>query len=223
MTRRQWTGLAGVLFGIAMFVGVILAGTTPNSTGSGAIDRYTDYWSDSDHQDKAAMSAILHTYAWVLLVVFAAGLRSLLSVLADGVERFVVLAAGAASAALFGVGAALVNAPGVAAAETGYEPDGNQALLLESVGYYALSTGMMMAAAMAVAFGLANRRARIVPQWTLVLTGLFALVGLGSIFVAWVGFMLLPLWAVVMGGLLLLTRGDDATVDGVGTRESVAA
>ena len=211
MTRRQWTGLAGVLFGIVMLVGVFISGTTPDSTGSGAAERYTKYWSDSGHQDKASIAAIIHTYAWVLLVVFAAGLRSLLNVLDDGVERFVVLAAGTASAALFGVGAALVNAPGVAAAETSYKADGNQALLLESVGYYALTAGMMMAAAMAVAFSLANRRGRIVPQWTLVLSALLGLAGLGSIFSAWVGFMLLPLWAVVMGGLLLLTRGAGDT------------
>jgi hypothetical protein len=59
---------------------------------------------------------------------------------------------------------------------------------------------------MAVAFTLANRRARLVPQWTTVLTGLLALVGVGSVFAAWIGFMLLPLWAVVMGACLLLTR-----------------
>ena len=43
-------------------------------------------------------------------------------------------------------------------------------------------------------------------QWTIVLTVLLALAGLGSIFTAWLGFMVLPLWAVVIGVCLLATK-----------------
>jgi hypothetical protein len=34
-------------------------------------------------------------------------------------------------------------------------------------------------------------------------------VALGSIFVAWVGFMLLPVWSVLMGVCLLVTRSAE--------------
>lgn len=207
MTRRQWTGLAAVLFGIAMVTGVLVSGTTPDSQGSGAVQRYTDYWSDGDHQDKAALGSILLTYACVLLALLAAGLRSLLST--SALSR-VVLGTGTAAAALLAAAAPLLNGPGVASAEGGYQPDGNEALLLEPIGYYTAATAMMMAAAMAVAFGIANRTERVVPQWTLVPGGLLGLVALGSIFAAWVGFMLLPLWSVLVGGCLLATRGAAA-------------
>jgi asparagine N-glycosylation enzyme membrane subunit Stt3 len=70
----------------------------------------------------------------------------------------------------------------------------------------------MAAAVMAVAFSLSNRRARVVPQWTLVLSALLAIAGLGSIFTAWIGFMVLPLWGVVMGVCLLATK-DPVAVD----------
>jgi hypothetical protein len=211
MTRRQWTGLAGVLFGALMLAGILTSGTTPDSSGAGAVDRYTKHWSDSGQQDRAVIGSIVLLYAWVLLACFAAGLRQLLLALAESPLRSIVHGTGTAAAALFAVGGVMVNGAGVAAAESsGYQVDGNDALLLESVGYYVLTAGMMMGATMAVAFSVANRGARLVPAWTVVLTGLMAVVGLGAIFLAWAGFMLLPAWAVVMGLCLLLTRGPQA-------------
>lgn len=212
MSRRQWIGLAGVLFGIAMFAGITMSGTTPDSGGSGAAERYQEYWADSGHADRAAYGTMVLTYATALLVLLSSGLAWLVRRLDDGPLPMAVLAGGAASAAGFGAGAALLNGPGNAAAESGYEPDGGSALLVEAIGYYTTTAAVMAAAVMAVAFSLSNRRARVVPQWTMVLTALLALAGLGSIFTAWIGFMVLPLWAVVMGVCLLATK-EPAPVD----------
>src|SRR5687768_11572676 len=99
MTRRQWTGLAGLLFAAAMIAGVAIAGTTPD-TGAGAAERYTEYWSKGSNQDKAATSGIVLTYATVLLVCFVAGLRHLLRRADDGPLPGLVGAAGTAGAAL---------------------------------------------------------------------------------------------------------------------------
>lgn len=209
MTRRQWTGLAGVLFGVLMVAGVFISGATPNSTGSGAVDRYTEYWSDKGNQDKASYGSIVMTYACVLLVCFAAALSRLLRARDDGPLPSLVLGAGAGAGALIGIGGPLVNGAGLAAAETGYKADGNMALMLESVGYYALTAGIMLAAAMAVAAALSNRRAAVLPGWTLFLAGLLGLVALGSIFTAWIGFLLFPIWAIVVGAVLLATRDGE--------------
>ena len=214
MSRRQWTGLAAVLFGAVMLAGVITSGTTPDATGSGAVERYQDYWEDSGHQDRAALGSIILTYACVLLLAFAAGLRHLLRRLDDGPLPSVVLAGGVAAAALLGAGGPLVNAVGIASAESGYEVDGNSALLLEGVGYYLLTTGIMSAGAMVVAASLSNRRSRVLPQWTVVLTVIVALATLGSIFTAWIGFIAFPVWAVVVGGCLLALRDTVGTEDG---------
>ena len=213
MTRRQWTGIAGVLFGVLMLVGLFTTGTTPDSDGGCATARYTSYWSDGDHQDRAALGTVILLYAWVLLACFAAGLRHLLQGLGDSALRSVVHGAGTAAAALLAVGSILVNGVGLAANESsGFKVDGNSAILLEDVSYYVLSVGVMMAAAMAVAFALANRAVRLVPMWSIVVSALLALAGIGSLFTAWLGFIVLPAWAVVVGGLLLATRGADDRV-----------
>lgn len=212
MSRRQWIGLAAVLFGVIMFVGIVSSGTTPDRDGSDAAELYETFWADDSNSDAASRGSILLTYATVLLLLTASGLHWLLRRVDDGPLPVVVLAGGVASAAGFGVAAALLNGAGLAAAEGGYEPDGGSALLVESIGYYTATAAVMAAAAMAVAFSLSNRRARVVPQWTLVLSALLGLAALGSIFSAWVGFMLLPLWGVVVGVCLLATK-ESAPVD----------
>ena len=220
MSRRQWTGIAGLLFGATMLIGIFVSGTTPDSTGSGAIDRYTEFWAEGDNQDRAAWGSMILTYSIPLLVGFAAGLSRLLRRTDDGPLPSVVLAAGTAAAALLGVGGALMNGAGLAGAESGYQADGNEALLLESVGYYALTAAMMCAGAMALATGLSNRTVRMLPAWTVVLAALLGLVVLGSIFTAWIGFMLLPIWAIVVGVCLLATPDREAAAE---HREAVPA
>lgn len=206
MTRRQWTGLGALLFGVVMLTGVLVTGSTPDSDGAGAVARYTDYWKSSDHQDKSVLASVVLTYACVLLLTMAAGLRQLLAARDDGPLPALVLSAGTAAAVLLGVGAVLANGVGIAGAEGGYQTDGNHGLLVESVGYYILTLAMMAGAAMAVAASLSNRRARQLPQWTAVVTALLALSALGSIFTAWIGFMLFPGWAIVIGVCLLAVR-----------------
>jgi hypothetical protein len=223
MTRRQWTGLAGVLFGIAMLAGLFTSGTTPDSDGAGAVERYTTYWSDGGHQDRATFGVFILVYAWVLLACFVAGLRHLLQGLGDSALRSVVHGTGTAAAALLAVGATLVNGVGLAGSESsGFKVDGNLAILFEDVSYWVLSAGIMMAAAMAVAFALANRRARLVPAWSMVFSVILGLAGLGGGFTAWLGFLALPIWAIVVGVLLLATRGSDMTADAVTARDTVA-
>lgn len=212
MSRRQWVGLAGVLFGAVMLTGIFLSGTTPDSTGSGAVDRYTEYWADGDNSDRAAWGSVVLTYAVPLLLCFAAGLSRLLRRSDDGPLPSLVLGAGGAAAALFATGGALMNGVGIAAAESGYRADGNDGLLLEAVGYYTLTAAMMCAGTMAVAAALSNRSARLLPAWTLVLAALLGLTALGSIFTAWIGFMLLPVWAIVVGICLLAGRQSHSPV-----------
>lgn len=220
MSRRQWIGLAAVLFGVIMFVGIVSSGATPDRDGSDAAELYRAHWADESNSDAASRGSIMLTYATVLMVLMTAGLHWLLRRVDDGPLPVVVLATGVASAAGFGATGALINGVGNAAAEGGYEPDGGSALLVESIGYYTATASVMAAAAMAVAFSLSNRRARVVPQWTLVLSALLGLAAAGSIFTAWAGFMLLPLWAVVVGVCLLATK-ERATGDATPETASV--
>ena len=207
MTRRQWTGLAGLVFGAGMLGAIALFGSTPDSDQADAVAKYTEFWADDDYQQRASTGQVIFTYLTVLLLCFAAGLRKVVGA-DNSAAKSVILAAGTSAAVLLTVGSTLISGVGLAGAESsGYKVDGNHALLLESVGYYILVAGTMSAAAMAVAVSLENRRTRVLPAWTIVLTGLLALGQLGSIYTAWSGFFLLPAWSIVIGICLLVTKG----------------
>lgn len=216
--------MAGLVFGAAMFGAIALIGSTPESDGADAIARYTEFWSDEDKQSKASLGQVLFSYLTVVLVCFAAGLRKVVGA-DNSAAKSVILAAGTASAALLMVGGTLVSGVGLAGAETdGYKVDGNQALLLEGLGYYVLVAATMTAAAMAVAVSLDNRRTRALPAWTIAVTGLFALGQLGSIYTSWSGFFLMPIWCVIIGVCLLATKGPAADSEAsAAARDSVAA
>jgi hypothetical protein len=210
MTRTRWTGLAGVLFGIVLFVGGALAGSTPDSSGSGAPDRYLKYWTNSDHQDKAWIATLILSYISVLLVAFAAGLRDRLRAVDAGPLPSFVLASGAVSAALLVAGAMASLTVGATASEAeSLKVDGSIALMFDHLGYGILAPGLMAGAAMAVAVGIVTLRTRVLPVWTAYLGFLIGLGGLGSYFSAWTGFFVLPLWSVVIG-IVLLMRSEAA-------------
>lgn len=210
MSRRQWIGASGIVFGILFFTGVFVAGETPDAEGSGAAARYAEHWANTDNQDKASLSGIILIFSVGALICFASGIAHLLRARDDGPLPGLVLAAGAAAAALFGSGAALINGVGLAAAETGYQPDGGAALLVESIGYYVLVAAATAIAVMVTAIGISNRRSRVLPQWTAILSGLLVLAAAGSIYTAWASFMILPLWAAVIGIVLLVSKAGAA-------------
>jgi hypothetical protein len=215
MTRTRWTGLAGLLFGIALFGSIITAGTTPDSDGAGAADRYANYWNNDSHRTRAVIAAMMFSYVFVVGIAFAAGLRDRLRSVDSGPLPSLVLAAGTAANVLLMAGATLGMIIGITAKDSsGFKVDGSTALLFDSTGYGLLAAGIMAAGAMTVVTGIVTLRTRVLPAWTAWLGFLVGLAGLGSYFTAWVDFMLLPLWAAVVGVVLLLR--SDATVDGPG-------
>lgn len=195
-----------------MIAGILVAGSTPDTDRKNPAELYQAYWSSSSHQDRAAASSIILSFACVLLVAFAAALAGLLRQRDEGPLPTVVGAGGTAAAAMLAAGAALLNGIGVAAMDSHYEPDGNTAILFENAGYLAAAVGMMSAAAMVVAWSMSNRRARVVPQWTLAVGVLVAIAGLGSYFTAWTLFMLLPAWSAIVAICLLVQREQPETV-----------
>lgn len=209
MSRRQWTGLAGLLFGATMITGIFVAGSTPDTDRKNPADLFAAYWNNSSHQDHAAISAVVLSFTAVLLISFAIGMAGLLRQRDDGPLPTLVAAGGATAAALLAAGSAVLNGVGVAAMDSHYQPDGNTAILFENTGYLIAAVGMMSAAAMAVAWSLSNRRARLIPQWTLVATVLVAIAGLGSFFTAWFLFMLMPAWSAIVGICLLTLRDSE--------------
>ena len=207
MTRTRWTGLAGLLFGALFFATVMFAGSTPDSDSADAVQKYADYWKDDSHQSHALIAAMLLSYAFLVLVLFSAGLRDRLRAVDAGPLPSFVLAAGTASATLLLAGGAIGLAVGVTADESkAFEVDGKTAMLADSTSYGLMAPGLMAGAAMAVVVGIVTLRTKALPAWTAWLGFLLGLTALGSYFSAWAGFIGLPLWAAVVGIVLLLQR-----------------
>ena len=210
MTRTRWTGLAGLLFGITFFLTVMFAGTTPESDDVDSVQKYADYWKDTDHSSKAVWAAMLLSYAFLVLVAFAAGLRDRLRAVDAGPLPSFVLAAGTVSAALLLAGGQLGLSIGVTLDQSkGYDVDGKTAMLFDSVAYQVMAPGLMAGAVMAVVVGILTLRTKVLPTWTAWLGFLLGLTALGSYFSAWAGFFGFPLWSAVVGVALLL-RADAA-------------
>ena len=208
MTRTRWTGLAGLLFGLVFFGINIFGPSTPDQNGHDAVNKYAAYWSNHDHQIKARVAMLLASYACILLLAFAAGLRDRLRAVDAGPLPSYCLAAGTAAAALLGSGAGISFAVGLAGADTSsFKADGALGVLVDEAGYGMLAIGLMAAGSMAVAVGIVTLRTRVLPAWTAWLGFLLGLSVVGSLFSAWTAFIGLPLWSVVVG-ITMLVRTD---------------
>lgn len=222
MTRTRWTGLAGVLFGVAFFGIGALAGSTPDVGASDAPERFARYWNDNDHQSRAFLAALLVSYVFLLLLAFTVGLRDRLRSVDAGPLPTLALAAGTAASVLIAAGGMVSTAVGVTGdGSGGFEADGGTALLLDNLGYQLLASALMAAAVMVVATGLVSMRTRVLPVWTAWFGFVIGLAALGSFFSAWTGFFLLPAWCLVVG-LVLLLQKDAHDADGTTGVDSAA-
>ncbi|MBK5307605.1 MAG: DUF4386 family protein [Frankiaceae bacterium] len=223
MTRNRWTGLTGVLFGISFFAAAFTAGTTPDMGESNATEKFATYWNDTSHQSKAAITALVMTYVFLLLIAFAAGLRDRLRAVDAGPLPSLVLAAGVAAAVLILAGAQVGSIIGLTADQSsGYKVGGELALTLDTLAYQLFAPGLMAAGVMAVCTSLVTLRTRVLPAWTAWIGFLVGLAAVGSVFSAWTNFFLLPVWALVIG-LVLLMRGDAEPLDADAASVSGAA
>jgi hypothetical protein len=215
MTRTRWTGMAGLLFGIGFFFTVVFAGTTPESDNANSVQLYADYWKDTSHQSHSVWAAIALSFAFLLLIAFAAGLRDRLRAVDPGPLPSLVLAAGTASAALLLAGGQLGLSIGVTLDQSkGFDVDGKTAMLFDSVAYQIMAPGLMAGAVMATVVGILTLRTRVLPAWTAWLGFLLGLTAVGTYYSAWAGFFGFPLWSAVVGIALLLR--SDAAADGPG-------
>ena len=209
MTRTRWTGLAGLLFAIGFALTVKYAGSTPDTGGSDAAQKYADYWKDTTHQSHAVWAAFLLSYSFLLLIAFVVGLRDRLRTVDSGPWPAFVLAAGVTAAALLLVGGQIGLAIGVTADQAkAFKVDGSTAMLFDNAAYQVMAPAFMAAAVMAVFVGLVTLRTRVLPVWTAWLGFLLGLTAVGSFFTAWIGFVGFPLWAAVIGIVLLLQKDD---------------
>jgi len=193
--------LAGVLAGLLFLVGLVLNRTDPSSE-TGPVKTFS-YWHDNHGQHQIVGLLVAPLVAFLLLF-FGAGLKRRLEYGSDDSGHGSVAFGGALLAvAIF----ALVGMLEGAMANAAHEGERQAVYTLNQLHSYDWLGWNAAFAAMLLATGLGARRNRMLPAplaWVTIAIGVSLLTPLGFF-----GFMLLPLWLIVVG--LLLSRGQTAS------------
>ena len=207
---NRWLALAGILFAILFVVGFLFASSIDTSESDAKI--ISDV-KDSGTQTFTIVGAYLMAAAAVLLLCFAARLRTLLGEAEGGHETLAGLAfvGGGVCATLIMVGAfALAAVP--AALVFGNSPDptnADAARFIPQFGFGIVLVGAMFSAiVMMLSTSIIALRTGVLPAW-------FGWLGIvASIVVLFSAFFFpviaLPIWALVAGILLLRSGGAKA-------------
>ena len=190
--------LAGVLAGLLFFVGLFLNRSDPSSE-TGPADTFA-YW-HADHGRHQIVGLLVAPLIAFLLVFFGAGLKRRLE--QDGASSghgSVAFGGALLAAAVFALVAMLEGAMANAA----HAGEQQAVYTINQIHSYDWLGWNAAFAAMLLATGVGARRNRILPGWLTWVTiaiGLSLLTPLGFF-----GFLLLPVWLIVVG--LLLFRGS---------------
>lgn len=188
--------LAGVLAGLMFFAGLLLLRNDPPSET--AVAETFSYWQDNrgQHQISGLLLAPLIAF---LLVFFGAGLQRRLSRdSGDSGHGLVAFGGAILAAAAF----ALVGMLEGAAANAAHENQRQAVYTLSQLHSYDWLAWNAAFAAVLLATGLGARRNGMLPSplaWATIVIGASLLTPLGFF-----GFLLVPLWLIVVG--LMLTR-----------------
>lgn len=205
---NRWLALAGILFAILFVVGFLFASSIDSSESDANI--ISDV-RDSGTQTATIVGAYLMAVAAVLLLCFAARLRSLLGEAEGGRETLAGLAfvGGGVCATLIVVGAfASATVPGAIVFGSAPDPtNADAARFFPQFGFGIILVGAMFAAIlMILSTSIITLRTGVLPAWF----GWFGVVvSVVLLFgAAFFPVIALPIW-VLIGGILLLGRTGD--------------
>lgn len=204
--------LAGVLAGLLLLAGLVLLRNDPSSE-TGPAETFS-YWQDNRGQHQIIGLLVAPLIAFLLLF-FGAGLkRRLEHGSGDSGHGSVAFGGALLAAATF----ALVGMLEAAMTNAAHEGERRAVYTLNQLHSYDWLGWNAAFAAVLLATGLGARRNRMLPTplaWATIVIGASLLTPLGFF-----GFILLPLWLVVVG--LLLSRGKTTSPDAVASRPIVA-
>jgi hypothetical protein len=188
---------AGVLAGLLFFVGLVLNRTDPSSETGPA--KTFAYWQDNHGQHQIVGLLVAPLIAFLLLL-FGAGLKQRLDAGCGDAGYGSVAFGGTLLAAATFVLVGMLEAAMASAAHVGEEQAVYTLNQLHSYDWLGWNPAF---AAVLLATGLGARRGRMLPApvaWATIVIGASLLTPLGFF-----GFMLIPLWLIVVG-LLLFRR-----------------
>lgn len=198
---ERWAGLAGIAY-VALFLVAFALGIEV-----GRSDReILDYYADSGHRTREVVAFFLIAAAALALMLFANGLRSLISRAEGNPAPLAALswAGGITSAAMVLAGNAVSRATAFAAMEDDFQLDPNTRRLFEVAGLLLLASGAIAAILLVVAVSVAALRLGVLPRW-LGWAGLVAAVLL-PLAVGFIGFLVLWAWVLAVSAALALNR-----------------
>lgn len=205
---ERWAGLAGIAY-VALFLVAFALGIEV-----GPSDReILDYYADSGHRTREVVAFFLIAAAALALMLFANGLRSLISRAEGNPAPLAALswAGGITSAAMVLAGNALSRATAFAAMEDDFQLDPNTRRLFEVAGLLLLASGAIAAILLVVAVSVAALRLGVLPRW-LGWAGLVAAVLL-PLAVGFIGFLVLWAWVLAVSAALALNRTPSMAMD----------
>ncbi|MGZ4375792.1 MAG: hypothetical protein ACXVR9_13530 [Gaiellaceae bacterium] len=195
----RWASWTGPVFGVLLFLGVIVGGNTPDANATPA--HVVAYY--ASHQGSQQASCFLIAYALVFGLFFGGALRSYLrarstgdGLIAVGFAGMAVLAAGAG--VLAGINFAATDVP------TKISPSAMQALnVLQNDVFFGLLIGTCV---FLIGNGLAIvRSAAALPAWLGWVAALLGVVAVTPI--GWIVLLFaLPLWSLIVGVLMFLRQ-----------------
>lgn len=205
MSSTRWAALAAILFAVFLAASVILAGGPPD--GNDPDQKWIDYYSDSGHQTMLLIAAYCASLSAIALIAFATVVFRSVSA-----SPLPLLARGCAyvAATAFALGA-VAQASVAAGAKFDSSPvDAASARYLQSLGLGSvLVVGALVAAAMIAAISALWLKEKTMPAW-LAWFGFVCALALCAAIV-WIPMVALPIWALVVGVVLLLRSADSLT------------
>jgi len=205
---ERWAGLAGLAF-VAFYVGAFALGIEVGDKDQEILT----YYGSSSHRTKEIVAFFFISGAALSLVILVTALRSLIVKREERPWSLSALAwaGGVMAGTLVLAGNAVSRAPAFASMDDNFTLDPNQARLLNDLGFMLFASATLAAILLVVAVSLATLRYSVLPRWV----GWFGfpIAVLLTLGIAFVGFLFLALWVVVVA-IALLARRSSSTATG---------
>ena len=204
---ERWAALAGVAF-VALYVAAFSLGIEVGDSDQAI----RDYYASSGHRTKEMVAFFLISGAAISLVIFAAGLRSLIAKVEGEPRTVTAIAWGGAlvASALVLTGDAVSRTPAFASFDDNFTLDPNSARLLNDMGFMLFASGTLAAILLAVGVAVAALRYGAFPRWLGWLSLPFA--ALFTLGIGFAGYLFFALWVLIVSGWLGFRRSPRDSV-----------
>ena len=208
----RWAGLGGIVYVVAVVIGVLLVKDGPNSDADPA--KVIAWWSDSGHRDRLSIAWLVFMLGLFALLWFVASLRSAVASFDDtGMLAQLALMGGAIYVALAGAAISLNAAVSTMSDDTYKHTVYPELIHAADDAFWVIhAAGFVGMSAMMIAAAVAALRAKVVRPW---LGWLGIVVGIISIAgIVGIPQILVGIWLIVVSIALFRAAGNGQSSEG---------